>query len=498
MSQTPTTLDGIVGLARAQSASDVHLEPGMPVAIRIRGSLKMLPQRLDGDALRRMAYELIGPAQWPEFVNRQSYDLSRTLSGVRCRINVLCSARGVGMAIRILASFQATLKKLNLHPDLAKLMAEDNGLVLVSGATGAGKSSTLAAMLQVVNSGSTRHIITIESPIEYALAPRNSFIRQREVGRDTPSFEQALIDALREDPDVLMVGEMREPQTMRLTLNAAETGHLVLSTLHSSTCAEALQRIVTAFAPEVQASVCAQLADALIAVICQRLTFRPDLGISVPELEILVATTPVRSIIRSGNLFKLSSALETGGQEGSFTFARYREWLSKRTDIYVPQASDQETQAADATVDHALPQATGRSGPEALLGGLQAAPSPAPATAAPVASARGAAVPTMGPPPRQANATVSAQLLPDIVMAPFAGVPAITGTPATAGMPVAAGMTAAPGAPATAGMLAAAGDPAAPGLPGTIRAPAAPPAASSDAALSASVLAALQTGSPPK
>jgi len=134
----------------------------------------------------------------------------------------------------------------------------------------------MAALIQEINLTESAHVVTIESPIEYTFRPRLAYIRQREVGRDTPSYEQALIDALREDPDVLMVGEMREPETMRLTLGASETGHLVFATLHSSTCTDALQRIVSSFSPEVQGGVRAQLADCLVAVICQRLRYRPD------------------------------------------------------------------------------------------------------------------------------------------------------------------------------------------------------------------------------
>src|SRR5208337_3616769 len=208
------------------------------------------------------------------FLERRSFDFSRTIHGARCRINVLQSSRGVGFAIRLLAAFQATVEKLNLHPDLKKLVAPTHGLILVSGPTGSGKSSTLAALIQEINLADARHIVTVESPIEYTFRPQRSYIRQREVGRDTPSFEQALHDALREDPDVLMVGEMRDPETMRLTLSASETGHLVLATVHSSSCAEALQRVVSAFPAEIQGSVAAQLADCLVAVISQRLRFR--------------------------------------------------------------------------------------------------------------------------------------------------------------------------------------------------------------------------------
>jgi twitching motility protein PilT len=209
--------------------------------------LRTAGEPLSAKDLLEMAHRVIGDEQWPRFLERRSFDLSKTIQGVRCRINILQSSRGVGFAIRLLASFQATVEKLNLHPDLKKLIDHANGLILVSGPTGCGKSSTMAALIQEINLTDTRHIVTIESPIEYTFRPRRAYIRQREVGRDTPSFEQALLDALREDPDVLMVGEMREPETMRLTLNASETGHLVLATVHSSTCAEALQRVVSAF-----------------------------------------------------------------------------------------------------------------------------------------------------------------------------------------------------------------------------------------------------------
>ncbi len=346
MSSIKTFLEPWLAQAQAMQASDLHLEPGLPMAVRCRGELQMLGEPVTQQDLAAIAEELIGDEMWPDFCQRQSFDLSRDLGGCRCRVNILCSSRGIGMAVRLLPTERATLARLNLHPDLGKLADRDSGLILVSGATGTGKSSTLAAMLHHIDQIATRHIVTIEAPIEYSFAGTRSFFRQREVGRDTPSFEQALMDALREDPDVLMVGEMRDPTTMRLTLGAAETGHLVLTTLHAATCVEALQRLVTAFAAEIQPSVCAQLADALVAVVSQRLIYRADLGISVPELEILVANNGVRSILRAGQLFKLVTALETGGQDGSFTYARYRDYLAHRKDFYgrpqTPTASRQQ------------------------------------------------------------------------------------------------------------------------------------------------------------
>ena len=196
----------------------------------------------------------------------------------------------------------------------------------------------------------TRHIVTIESPIEYTFRPRRAYIRQREVGRDTPSFEQALIDSLREDPDVLMVGEMRDPETMRLTLSASETGHLVMATVHSSTCAEALQRVVSAFPAEIQSSVAAQLADCILAVISQRLRFRPELNIRVPECEILVPTHAVKNFIRNRDFFKITSSLETGAEHGMWTLQRYRTWLDTRKNWYIPGKTPEaaESDAAEA------------------------------------------------------------------------------------------------------------------------------------------------------
>jgi len=328
-------LESIVAAARELGASDIHLEGNMPTVVRVRGDLKITGAAVSPADLTAMGHAVLGDG-WSSFLDRGSADLSRTVSGQRCRINVLRTARGVGFAIRLLSSFQATLRGLNLHPDLIKLVHPTHGLVLISGATGSGKTSTLAALLQEINLREARHIITVESPIEYALTPRKSFVRQREVGRDTPSFAQALIDALREDPDVLMVGEMREPEVMQLTLNAAETGHLVLATVHSSNAAEALQRVVSSFPPEVQASVCAQLADALVGVVAQRLRYRPELGIRLPECEILLANTPAKALIRSGQFFKLASTIETGAADGCWTFARYGEWMARRSDWVLP------------------------------------------------------------------------------------------------------------------------------------------------------------------
>ncbi len=326
------TLASWIGMAKRQGASDLHLEGGMPVTVRIRGTLHMVGEPVAPQVLLQMTKDLLNPTQWATFVERRSYDLSKTIERVRCRINVLQSSRGVGMAIRLLSSFEASLVSLNLHPDLLFLLEHRHGLILVSGPTGSGKSTTIAGLIQELNSRVPLHIVTIENPIEYAMRPKKSLIRQREVGRDTPSFEQALLDSLREDPDVIVVGEMRHPETMRLTIGAAETGHLVFSTVHSSSTAEALQRVVSAFPAEIQNNVCAQLADCLVAVVCQRLVYREEVGMQVPECEILTASHAVRSMIRHGHFGRIATAIETGGEDNMWTFERYRRWLDQRTD----------------------------------------------------------------------------------------------------------------------------------------------------------------------
>ena len=332
------TLEALVQAAREAGASDLHLEAGLPPTMRVRGDLKAAGPPASAAALLDMARALID-ADWPDFLRQHSADLSRVLGGTRCRINILQTARGVGLAVRLLASVQPTLHSLNLNPVVRSILEHNHGLIVVTGPTGSGKTSTMAAFIHELNTRQALHIITVEHPIEYLYRPQQSFIRQREVGRDTPDVRQALMDALREDPDVLVVGEMRDAHTMRLTLDAAETGHLVIATMHSSTAAEALARMVNSFPPEQQPAVAAQLADCLVAVVAQRMTWRPAQKLRVPEIELVVASPAVRANIRAAQFFKLQTALESGGGEGQWTFARYRDWLDRKKDWAQPSES---------------------------------------------------------------------------------------------------------------------------------------------------------------
>jgi twitching motility protein PilT len=341
------TLIGWVRQGKERGASDLLLESGTPPVLRVRGELVAVSDAPSSSESLMMgiARDLLDEAQGEEFSLRKSSDLSMTLAGTRCRINLFQTSRGVGMAIRLLSSFQNTLQDCNLHPDLKKLTLSRSGLVIVSGSTGSGKSTTLAALIEEMNSQQRKHIITLESPIEYFFSNRRSYIRQREIPTHSPSFEQAITDSMRENPDVLVIGEMRTPDVMRLTLNAAETGHLVLATMHSSTGAEALARVCMSFSAEIQGSIRAQLADCLVGVVCQKLDFLPQHQLRVPQCEILMANTSARSNIRSGQFAQLQTSIQTGAEDGMWSFERYQRWMEQKKDWVRP------SQAAPLSAD---------------------------------------------------------------------------------------------------------------------------------------------------
>ena len=341
------TLEELIRSAAEQRATDVHLEPFAPVTLRIQSELKRVSQAVDSATLKTFARGLLKGGDWDAFLKRGSADICRSIVGVRCRINILRDDRGIGFAIRLLSRSATTLRTCNLHPSFKDLIQHEHGLIILTGPTGSGKSTTLAALVDEINANESRHIITLESPIEYRHQSRKSLVRQREVGAHTPSYEQGLLDALREDPDVLIVGEMREPEAMRLTLNAAETGHLVLATMHSASAMDAIYRIMMSFPPERQSSVLAQIADTLVAVVSQKLKFRESENLLVPVCEVLTGTYSARNVIRKGDISKLPSILQTGGSEGMITFERYAAWLDEKTDWCSPEPPGPEDLATE-------------------------------------------------------------------------------------------------------------------------------------------------------
>jgi twitching motility protein PilT len=333
------TLKAWIQKGRELGASDVHLEAGTVPVARVGGELLAIGQALPPAYVEQVAHSLLGAEAWDGFIARGSADISMAVGGVRCRINVYRTIRGLAIAARLLTPAVSGLRACNLHPDLSRLTDATTGLIVVSGPTGSGKSTTLAALIEEINASRARHIITLESPLEYVFSNRRSFIRQREIPTHSPSFEQAIVDALRENPDVLVIGEMRTPEVMRLTLNAAETGHLVLATLHSATCIEALSRICMSFPAEIQGSIRAQLADCLVGVVCQRLDFLKSHQLRIPRCEVLLANIAAKGTIRSGALSQIANVIQAGGEDGMWTFDRYQRWIEQKKDWARPLPS---------------------------------------------------------------------------------------------------------------------------------------------------------------
>ena len=293
-------LNEILQIALRGGASDIHLKAGLPPMFRVDGSLVPLKdgKRLPPEDVARMAFGIMNEFQKEKFKASNEVDLAYGVPGLgRFRVNIFQQRGTIGSVLRVIPFKVMTIKDLLLPPILEKICGEERGLVLVTGTTGSGKSTTLAAMLDHINANETNHIMTVEDPIEFLIRDKRSIINQREVGVDTMSFSQALKSALRQDPDVILVGEMRDYETIETALHAAETGHLVMSTLHTLDATETINRIVSAFPPHQQKQVRLQLASVLKAVVSQRLIPRADGKGRVAAVEILRVTARVREMI---------------------------------------------------------------------------------------------------------------------------------------------------------------------------------------------------------
>lgn len=320
-------LNEILKLAIKGNASDIHLKAGLPPLFRVDGSL--LPVR-DGDRLkpthtREMAAEIMSADQKEKFNEEKDLDLSYGIPGVgRFRVNAFLQRGNIGLVFRVIPYKVKPIEDLHLPPVVKSLAEERRGLILATGATGSGKSTTLAAMIDYINKSRTAHIVTIEDPIEYLIRDKRSVVNQREVGTDAKSFKRALRAALRQDPDIIMLGELRDHETMEIALTAAETGHLVMSTLHTTDAADSVNRMVTSFPPHQRDQARYQFANLFKGVIAQRLVPRADDDGRVPAVEVMVSTGRIRDMI----LEEASSRAIT-------------EQIAEGTDAYGMQVFDQ-------------------------------------------------------------------------------------------------------------------------------------------------------------
>jgi twitching motility protein PilT len=382
-------LNDILKVALKAGASDCHIKAGLPPIFRIDGSLypyKEAP-RLTPDMVNRMAFGIMNKGQQEKFRKNMQIDLAYGVPGLgRFRVNIFQQRGTIGVVLRSIPFGIMTLEQLHLPPILAKISMEQRGLILVTGTTGSGKSTTLAAMIDLINSTRTCHIVTIEDPIEFLHRDKKSIVNQREVGFDTLSFSVSLRAALRQDPDVILVGEMRDFETIEIALTAAETGHLVLSTLHTIDATESINRIVTVFPPYQQKQVRLQLATIIKGIISQRLVPRADGKGRIPAVEVLVSTARIRECIEDKDRTKeIKDAIAQGHQiYGMQTFDQSLMLLYKQKFITFEEALRQSSNPDDfklkvsgvssAQADQAWTDFEGQTGVGAEEGGQPGTP----------------------------------------------------------------------------------------------------------------------------
>lgn len=300
-------LNDILKIAIKANSSDIHLKAGLPPTFRIDGSLVPLKnaQNLSPDQISKIAHSMMNQQQKLRFQEFSEIDMAYGAPGLgRFRVNIFQQRGTIGMVLRVIPYLVKSLSELGLPEILEKVALNERGLILVTGATGSGKSTSLAAMVDFINTKRAAHIITIEEPIEYLLKDNQSIINQREVGVDTVGFHSALRSALRQDPDVVLVGEMRDAETMETALSAAETGHLVLSTLHTTDATETINRIISVFPPYQHKQVRLQLGSVIKAIVSQRLVPKKDGEGRVPAMEVLINNARIREMIENSERTK--------------------------------------------------------------------------------------------------------------------------------------------------------------------------------------------------
>jgi twitching motility protein PilT len=317
-------LDEILAIASEESASDVHITVNLPPMMRVDGRLRPLDfERLDPRECQRLIYSILTDHQISSFEENHELDFSHGIAKLgRFRVNVYFQRGSVAAAFRLIPRSIPTFEELGLPGMVCKLAGRTSGLMLVTGPTGSGKSTTLAAMVEHINKTREAHVITIEDPIEYLHRHQRSMVNQRELGSDTYGWAAALRSALREDPDIVLIGEMRDLDTIDAALKIAETGHLVLGTLHTRNAPQSVDRIIDVFPPHHQEQIRVLLASTLEAVVAQQLL--PKMGGlgRVPAVEVMIVTAGIRNLIREGKTHQIYASMETGGGEGMQTMDR--------------------------------------------------------------------------------------------------------------------------------------------------------------------------------
>jgi twitching motility protein PilT len=322
-------------------ASDLHMVVGKPPMMRVQGNVVPVPgmATLDAETVKTLVYSTLYEDQRARFEDKWELDCSVEVSGLaRFRVNVFLQKNGVAAVFRTISARIPTPQELGLMPAMTNLIDLPRGLVLVTGPTGSGKSTTLACLIEQINEKHHRTILTIEDPIEFVYKDKNSVIMQREVGQQTKSFSEALKRSLRQDPDVILIGEMRDLETISLAITAAETGHLCFATLHTQDAPSTVDRIIDVFPAHQQQQVRIQLAGVLQAVICQQLLPRKDGQGRVCAREFMRGTTAVGSIIRDGKTHLLYSAIEAGNKTGMISMDQYLAFLLKQNLVSVEEA----------------------------------------------------------------------------------------------------------------------------------------------------------------
>ena len=321
-----------------QSYSDIHITGGHPVVFRRSGHLffdknvQWGPREVD-----RLVRQLLGPGELRALQHRMSVDIARSIGQVRIRANIFHTLRGLSMAIRLLPGQPPELAKLNLHPSIVDFCRLSTGLLLIGGASGTGKSTTIAAMVEEINRTQNLHIVTLEAPVEYRYRSKKSFVEQRELGTHFPNYSQGLQDVLREAPDLIVVGELREPETIRLTIDAVEAGHLVIATIHATHTEDAVYRLCSAFPGDRQELVRGQLASSLALLLIQKLVHLDAHGFRVPLLSILRGTPAVKRMLRDNRTNQIETALQTGSREGMFSMDTYfAEFIARQNRFVSP------------------------------------------------------------------------------------------------------------------------------------------------------------------